>query len=475
MKYYIRGAIAVLIFSQCACAPTLPKGASVISHINLPQKLSSANPAVESRTNNLPQSNWWRMFENPDLNRLVTMALKNNPGLAKASARVRLAQAEVLRSGAAEWPHLDSDNKITRAHNSKNGNHGIYNDKTSTVGEINPLVVSYHLDLFNEDRENIAAVQAGAEAVRAEYRQSALMLSAGVIKTYFALATAEQLVSIQGEIVKLDQAAENIQISAYKAGIQPAVDTVVQKVETANAESILAALQQERAALRFALAALLGKNPDYQLPITAGTHKIPDRLQIPAHIDLDVIAQRPDIQAALWSIKHALHTENSARAAFYPNINLRALTGFNSIGLSDLFKADSFTYAFGPAINLPIFEGGALEGRLQASAAAYDIAVYTYNQSILTAVSQIATDLSALEHSKEQLEDRVLACHQSSTLVDVATSQYNSGITDKMPLIQSSIRFNSAIKAQLEETLNWLSAVTDAATALGGGFQRLPS
>ncbi|HQU17344.1 MAG: hypothetical protein B7Z66_15875 [Chromatiales bacterium 21-64-14] len=472
MKFHVRVATVMVVFLQTACAPALPKGPSLIQGIGFQNAHGNANAAVQPHQADLSTNRWWHVFRDPNLNRLVAMALKNNPGLAEASARMRLAQAELLRANAAEWPHFDSINQVTRAHLSDNGNHAIYNGTTSTVGEIVPLLVSYHLDVFGEDRENIAAARAGAEAVHAEYRQSALMLSAAVIKTYFALAIAQQLVDIQGGIVKLSKSAGGIQAADYRAGIQSAVAMLTTRVEIQNAESTLAAIRQKEAALGFALATLLGKGPAYRIPVTMDARKIPVNFKVPGDIDMDIIAQRPDIQAALWNIRHAVHVEKSARAAFYPNINLRALVGFNSVGISNLLKASSFLYAFGPAVSLPIFEGGALEGRFKASASAYDMAVFYYNKSVLAAVSQVATDLAALEHSKEQLNEDANVVQQSAALVDVAASQFNSGIADKIPLIQAKIQFNIAIKTHLEETLNWISTVTDAATALGGGFQR---
>ncbi|HQT26524.1 MAG TPA: TolC family protein, partial [Burkholderiales bacterium] len=219
--------------------------------------------------------------------------------------------------------------------------------------------------------------------------------------------------------------------------------------------------------------ALLGKTPGKTME-TAST-SIPERFGMPVRINLDLVSKRPDVQTALWNVRKASSLEKSARDAFYPNINLFALAGFNSIGLSDLLGPGGATYAYGPAIDLPLFEGGALESRLHQKEAAYDEAVHAYNRTLIEAIRQIADALSAMRYGKEKLDERTASLESRRSEAGIARSGFQSGISGKLPFLEAEIRLNREKMALTEERLNWLDSITDAATALGGGFGRWPS
>lgn len=456
------------------CAPAIQPGAPVLQRIALPETLIRSSPAVQSVDQPLPEM-WWHEFHDPNLDQLVQLALSGNPGLAEANARLRLAQASVMRSAALTSPHVDSSNQVTRLLSSKYGNHDIYNGKTATVANVDPLMVSYHLDFWNRDSEIIAASRDAEQEARAQFRQSALMLSSAVIKTCFALNTARQLVSSQKAIVTIAAEESRLRNAAYQAGIQPASPALAQNADLLDAQNALAVLQERAAALHFALLELLGKAPGDVLAETALKIDVPSRFSIPQRIDLDLVAQRPDIQAALWSIKRHAHLEKVAQVAFYPNINLYALAGFNSIGLQKLLTPGGFTYAFGPAIDLPLFEAGALAGKLHETEAAYDVAVHTYNRTLLAALRQIADALAALQYSRIQLDNRIATRQLRMSQARIAESGFRSGVAGKLPYLEDTIRMNRENMSHMEENLHWLNCITDTATALGGGFGSWPA
>ena len=464
----------ILLLLLTGCAPALQTGAPIIQSVGIPNALIR-NPATKQTAATLIPHAWWHDFHDPALDQLIEQALVANPGLAEAQARLQLAQATVMRTASLTAVHIDSKNEVVRQLSSKVGNHDIYNGKTATVANVDPLTVSYHLDLWNRDGEIIAASIDTQQYAAAQYRQSALMLSSAVIKTYFALNTAQQLIATQVQLIAMLQQKNNIHLVAYRNGLQGKIDTLEPQHELLVAKASLAQLHYQADALQFALLELLGKQASDTLPTMHTTQPIPTQFTLPARIDLNLVAQRPDIEAALWQIKQQTHLERAARTAFYPNINLYALTGFNSLGLQKLLTPGGFAYAFGPAIDLPIFEGGALEGALHQSEANYNLAVHAYNRSLLAAVHQIADALSALQSRRSQLDDATDSLALRTLQAHISDAAFHAGIIGELPYVDHAIQLNQQTTQQLEDTLYWLDSITDVATSLGGGFGDAPT
>lgn len=457
------------------CAPDIQPGAPLLTAIQLPDALVKSNPAVAADHETTLPEQWWREFHDPDLNHLVYLALTGNPGLKQADARLRKAQAVVVEVQSRLSPHVGSVGQIIRKRYSQNSNGSIYRGRTLTIINAIPLSMSYHLDFWKRDEERISASLASQQTTTAQYRQSALMLSSAVVKTYFTLNTAKHIETAQAEIVHLSEAAVRLRDTAYRAGIQAENPSVSENAKLLEAKAVLASLRKQTEILHFALMALLGKGPDDKIPDVSAKSSIPDRFTIPQRIDLALVSQRPDIQAALWNVRRQSHLEKVARKAFYPNINLLALAGLGSIGLSNLLRIGSGAYAFGPAVQLPLFEGGALKGKLHESEAAYDMAVHAYNQAVLAAIRQIATALATLQYTRIQLDDRAASLALRVAQARIAESGFRSGITGKLPYLKAAIRANRAKMAHMEESLHWLNSITDTATALGGGFGKWPT
>lgn len=457
--------IALLL---AACAPALKDKPPQIGRIQVPQV--SANGAVNPVTG-LNMREWWLIFNDAQLNKLLALGIQNSPGLAEAKARIGIAQGQVMLAGANELPHLDVSGDVTKTHRSDNGDHAVYNGETYTVANINPLMLIYRLDIFGQEQENVAMAQAGSEVAQAQYKESLLLLRAAIIKTYFALKTAGGLVDKQDETIRLAEAKYAVSLAAYKAGLQSSSQALAEKADISGEKSRLSALRQQQQALQFALSALLGKGPDYKADIGLIESGLPSQLPVPATIDLDTLSRRPDIDMALWNVRYFLHAEKSAQKAFYPNISLRALVGLNTIGLGNLLTSGSLAYAAGPALSLPLFDGGALKGRFDATAAAYEAAIHAYNQSVLKAATQVATDLAAMDNTMSIVDDRQEALSQMQAYAHVAEAEYRSGINDKSAEIGAKAKVNTAAMRLMETKLQWLTAMTDLATALGGEFQ----
>nr|AGE14069.1 putative multidrug resistance outer membrane protein mdtP precursor [uncultured prokaryote]AGF34115.1 Multidrug resistance outer membrane protein mdtP precursor [uncultured bacterium DX-7F-24] len=444
------------------CVAPVPKPPQPITSLHVGTTGGSGNPVTPG---------WWRQFADPQLDRLVAAALADSPGLAEARARVMAANADVSRVDALLYPHAQAGATVIHGHNSYNGNLYIYNGKTYSLGVIDPLQVDYHLDIWGEDRERIAVAEADAQVIRARQAQTELLLTAAVIKTYFAWQTANHLVAEQEALVELAEDARRILATAVRAGVQSPAAEVTQRAACDQARARLTELAQRRAALRYALLALLGKAASATLPGTRADLPAPKTFPLPATIDLDALAARPDIQIALWQAQAARHRKKLAKIAYYPDIHLTAFAGLTSLGLAKMFYSSSEGFAVAPAIRLPLFEGGALDANLHARAAAYDATIHAYDKTVLDAAAQVATDLAELDNSKRNFADDADAREEADRLTAIADTAYRSGVLPRLVRVRAQIRQHGADMALQNGTLRWLTAITDTATDLGGGAQ----
>lgn len=473
MRYGAGTLVALILTSISGCAPIIKNGAVSIKEVKIPPHLITSNNAVNASQNHWKIDGWWHIFKNDQLNEIIKMALKENPTIAEANSRLNMAQAEILQMAAIQYPRVDGGAAITNLHYSSNGDHGIYNGETNTIGVVDPLIINYHLDFWSKDKEIVASTKANAEIFQAKLKQSVVTLRQSVIKTYFSLKIADELVMTQLQVVELAKEIEAVKYNALQSGLQPTAYILPPRLYVYQSKASLSVIQQKKSALQYALSDLLGNDPDHVIEPASGKLEIPEQLPIPQNINLDLIAHRPDIQAALWNVRYAFHLEKVAQKEFYPNINFRALLGLNSIGLSSLLKAGSLTYATGPVLSLPIFDPGALKGKFDASTASYDAAVFSYNQVILNAAKEVATNLANLQNTKSALEAQSFALEDRATLAEVAASEYRSGISDKLPYLEAKINQKNAYIEYLQAQLTWLFAIIDMATALDGEFQEV--
>ncbi|HQT27498.1 MAG TPA: TolC family protein, partial [Burkholderiales bacterium] len=243
MKYSI-----FLMALLSGCAPAIRQGAPLMDKV--PPISTNANPAVKPAIAALPEK-WWKEFNDRSLDSLLDIAMSGNPGLDEAKDRLGEAQAVVDETGASLYPHVDSINEIRRQRLSRNGNHVIYNGKTATIANVFPLYVNYDLDLWNRNGEIVSAAAASEKGAEARYRQSALMLSSAVIKTYFALNAARNLAKTQAEIVRLTEEKADLLTAAYRTGIRPKTPSVSIHADLNESRVALATLENRRQSLDF--------------------------------------------------------------------------------------------------------------------------------------------------------------------------------------------------------------------------------
>ena len=164
------------------------------------------------------------------------------------------------------------------------------------------------------------------------------------------------------------------------------------------------------------------------------------------------------------------HDIKEAKAEFYPDINLSASLGLDAFGFGRLLTAASRTMSAGPAIHLPIFDGGALRAQLKDRYAEFDYAVATYDQTLVTALSEVATNLSQIRSTDAQLVDANVAQDAAHGAQQLALTQYRAGLANQLTVLNAQTNALAAERAVANLKMDRRDQQIALAAALGGGY-----
>lgn len=416
-----------------------------------------------------PTTQWWQRYGDPQLDTLLDEALANNPSMSAAQARLARANAAVSSARAPLLPRVDANYSLTREHLSKDY---IYPAPLGgSVVSDNRLALdfSYELDFWGKNRSRLKSAVSEQQAAAADAQAARNLLASATVRAYLNLQNA----FAQREVLKrvLDQRAEVLSLTQgrYQAGL----DT---QVEVKQAESSLAAGKVELtqaettiAQLRNQVAALAGAGPQRGQSLAPVALTAPAG-GLPASVPLDLLGHRPDVAAAKWRAEAARHAIDSAKAEFYPNVNLVAFAGFQAMGTGNLLGADARMAGFGPAITLPIFHGGELNANLAGRRADADLAVSDYNQTVLDAVRQVADALDGLRLLDREKAEQRQAREAIDAAYDLAVKRYKAGMGNYISVLIAQT--GVLTQARLDTDLRIRAYQLDAslANALGGGY-----
>jgi NodT family efflux transporter outer membrane factor (OMF) lipoprotein len=419
-----------------------------------------------------PAQDWWQSFGDPQLSALIDEALKNNPTLSEAEARARQAQAVAAGVDAARMPQVDLDAEVIGArYSEKDPVYPSYALGTFAWGKAVTAGLSWDLDLWGGKRAAWEAALGRSRAAEIDAHAARIQLSVNVARAYVNLgyAFAERDVAEH----EWERASKSLTLTQrlVAGGLGTSQQQALADSQVASAEQ--QKVQADRAidAARSALSVLLGEGPDRGLSITRPQMLNTDQLALPDQLQVDLIGRRADLVAARWQVEASSKDIKAARTEFLPNINLSAMAGFVAVGGStNVFQLPARTYQVGPALSLPIFDGGRLRANLAGANAVYDEAVARYNGLLIRAVNEVADLVSALNsvHAQIALEERAQRDAQKSW--DDAMAAYKGGISGQLtPLLarQQLLLTEQRLAALRSQQADLSVRMIDA---LGGGY-----
>ena len=412
--------------------------------------------------------NWWKLFNDPELNRLVDRALVANNDLAAGKARVDTARALVGMDRARLFPSLD----LTGSANTTRSSAG-----AMPLGPVMNLEnqnyrssfdLAYDPDLWGRNKRAIEASSAEAAAAQALFDSQRLGLATEVARQYFLLRGLDAQYSVLKSTLKTRQDYLDIQKSRADAGLTDGITTSRAKTELELVNSDISSVERQRGATENALAVLCGKRPaDFTISNKDANRALPSiRPGLPAA----VLLRRPDVRAAEQELRAANAKIGVAESAFYPNFSLSAGGGFESTDVSQFLNWQNRVLSIGAGGALPLFNAGANKANYRAAQSRYEEALASYRQSLLIALREVEdamVDLKGLAKSRSSLE---LAHKSSQETLTLSKDRFEKGLTNYFEVVDAergTLQIQLALRQIEAQQRITLAAL---AKALGGGW-----
>ncbi|WP_278648283.1 efflux transporter outer membrane subunit [Burkholderia lata] len=417
-----------------------------------------------------PTTDWADQFGDGQLKVLVDEALRSSPTLDQARARVAAAQAYSESAQAGTMPRVDASYALTRQQFSGTAlvpppYGGSWQTENRGI-----LGASYELDLWGKKREALKASVSRLQASRADAEAVRLTLTTSIARTYNQLARLYLLHDIAEQEIARREQIDRITAGRIATGLDTQVERETARANLATSRATMKALDGQILTTRYEIAALLGAGPDRGLQIERPVLGTGDDVRLPDNLPADLVSRRPDIVAARWTVDAIAHDVKEAKAEFYPDINLSAAIGLDAFGFGRFLTAASRTASVGPAIHLPIFDAGELRAQLKGRYADFDSAVATYNQALVTALSDVATQIAGVRSTDAQLVDAQAAQQAASKAAGLALTQYRAGLTNQLTVLSADINAFSADQRVANLRTTRRDRQIALASALGGGF-----
>ncbi len=463
----VRVAAVALAVMLAGCAST--HGLAPEGHLADANQLSAARSFGAFSPADFPSKVWWTAFGDPQLDALVAQALNGTPTLDVADARLRQAIAQAGLADSARKPQVGVGAQYSGIRIPETVAPAPLGGAYTGVVLLN-LQLKYDPDFWGVRRAKWQAALGQAHAAQVDAQAARVALASNVVSTYITLAQAFAAQDVA--VADKDRASHLLSLAGQrvKAGLDSQLPVRQAEGGVASATQQVEAAQQHIAAARNALAALLGKGPDAGLAITRPTVLTAPAPGVPAVLPSELLGHRADVVAARWRVEAASQGIRASKAAFYPTVNLSGMLGLASGGLADLFSNKALLVQGGPAISLPIFDGGGLRNQLAKSDADSDLAVADYNQILVSALQQVADALQSARSLDAQIASVQRAQASANAAWQLAQIRYRAGLATQLdvlvaqqPLLQSEQQL-AALHAQR------LGATVDLDRALGGGL-----
>jgi NodT family efflux transporter outer membrane factor (OMF) lipoprotein len=458
-------AFAAALAAGCAATGSRVTAPALVDSGQLAGVRANANanvPAVAEQ--------WWRAFGDPQLDALVDEALAQSPTLIAAQARLESAAALARAARGARLPTASLGASVERQRLSEKGLYPPpYAGATLNIGQLG-VDVSYELDLVGRVRERAAAREASAAAARNDLAAARLGLAAAVSRAYLKLGRSYALDDTLRDAAERRRQLLQLTEQRVSAGLDTQFEVEAERAAVASAESDLAAAAEDRALLANELAALVGAGPGRGASVLRPTFSTPAAVALPDELPADLIGRRPDVAADRARVQAAAADVKVAEDDFYPNINLAAFAGFQSVELGSLVSNGTRAWNAGPAITLPLFFTQQLRGQLGARDADYAGAVARYNSTVIDAFHEVADAVATLRYLGREQAANATAVAAFERAYQLALVRYRAGLTNYLTVLIAEENLLTQRRVAVDLDARRADLAVALFRALGGGF-----
>lgn len=448
----------------CAMAMlmTLPAAGAVEPRDIVPDSLPANWLYTPDQVAEMPdQDPWWTDFGDALLDSLIVEALSNNYSLDVAQQRMAMAREAVNAARASWYPTL--------------GVTGSWSAARSAGASANAWSVgasmSWEIDLFGRTYATVKGKKALEQASRADYVGTMVSLSAQLATAYINLRMYQTELFVQQEHLVEQQRVLNIVNSRYEA-------TLVSGLDVAQSESVynttlagISPLRQSVDQTMTAIALLVGVIPAEIVPRLMRDAGLPPKAPHPrAYIPAELIRRRPDVVAAERTVAGYAAQLGVAKRDFLPMLTVQGSFGTTARNGSDLFRDRTMTYSVTPTLSWTLFDGFGRRAALQSAREQMQMGIDNYNQTMLTAITEVENAMTAYTNSRTYVRDLQKAVDAAGRTVTLSLEEYTSGLTNYTTVANAQITYLQQATALVEARAQASISVIDLYRSLGGGW-----
>jgi NodT family efflux transporter outer membrane factor (OMF) lipoprotein len=421
----------------------------------------------------LPEG-WWASFRDPQLDALIRQGLKGSPTLAEAQARVgaALAQAQFAQASRLPSAKLDASALYQRAPANylvppPLAGHSFWMGQAGGT-------FSWDLDFWGRQADAARSARDLAESARFDTDNARLMLTGAIAQAYIEFYREDALADIAQRSEEQRQHIIDITRRRVSAGLDTQLE--IREAEGQLPQARVARAQAQAAAdlAIHELAALTGQGAEAYGSIERPVLQVEAALPVPTELPINLLARRPDVLSARLAVEAADAERLAAKAAFYPDINLTALAGVASFGMSNLMQWNARGYGAGPLLSLPLFDAGRLRAEYRRSEAQLDAAVAGYNDTVLRAVQQTADQITRLDALGRERVDQQQTLDATEAAYRLAEERYRAGLASYLSVLNAETQVLAARQSMVDILASQAVARVTVLLAVGGSFDPRP-
>lgn len=466
--------LLILSLSGCLSIPSSGEKPELSNRVDIGKIAAQATESGEIHKGSWPSDKWWTVFESPKLSALIEKAMESSSAIKTLEARVRAAGGAVSLARSRSSAQITGQGFVSRQRISETGMIPVeFVENPYTLSDLS-LNLTYSIDWWNKNRSILKASLGAEEAAEAEAAHARLLTASAIVRGYIRLSALYEVLDLAEKEQRLLVEIRHVVKLRENAGIAPGMPLEALDTEISLADEKAIKLTSEVERARVALCVLVGEGPDWgeNIPRPDFSPRLA-YFELPPNIPMDIISRRADLAAARSSALAASKMIDAAKADFYPNINLAAAAGLQTLDISKLLQSGNLTYSYGPAVHLPVFHGGALKANLAVRRAEYEMAVERYNQTLISAAQDIADGISMVKAARKTVEFTKERVASSGRLRLLAELRHEKGVENALGSLRSAISHINQRKSLELAKAHYLAAGVSLIEAVGGGYGSL--
>jgi NodT family efflux transporter outer membrane factor (OMF) lipoprotein len=425
----------------------------------------------------IPRGTWWEVYRITELNALEVQVAVSNQNVLVAIAQYRQARDQIRIARSALFPTVTAAPSVvvTRGNGAaRTGSGAVFSGSQQSGVGVDysfPVDLAYQADVWGSVRRSVRAATATAQASEADLENVKLMNQAQLAQAYFQMRGLDGDADLLRTTLQFYEQSLQLTKDRMQAGIASGADVAQAQAQYDSTRAQWIDVGVARAQFEHAIAVLTGQPPaTLTIPANALTMPPPP---VPVGVPSELLERRPDITASERQMAAANEQIGVAQAAYFPTVTLSATGGFASSTLASLFTWPNRFWAIAPSLAATLFDGGLRHAQVDLQRAAFDQAVASYRQTVLTSFQQIEDQLAALRILEQEAEAEAQAVKAAQDALDIANAQYLAGTIDYLTVIISQTTLLTAKRTSLDILTRRLTASVLLIEALGGGWDGL--